>query len=93
MRKNQTSVLAIASLTVMLVVGMSISFPIKAHAQTSSNATSAKNDSFERLFAKAPPKMATSGMQANNYSAWLIICNQPPITNAETQCDVPTQLH
>jgi hypothetical protein len=36
--------------------------------------------------------VARAGEQ-DKYSAWLMICAAPPITNVETQCDVPVQLH
>lgn len=83
------SVLAIMT----IIAGISIMPKSIAQPTPSSNATMAKNDSVERAFAKAPPKVTAGAMQPDNYSAWLIICGRPPIENVETQCDPPTQLH
>ena len=43
------------------------------------------------LLSKGPPM--TIAEAHNNYGAWLLICKAPPITNAESQCDAPVQLH
>ena len=85
---------AVAVLAIMTVIA-AVSMMPKAVAQTSSssNATSAAPDAVEKMFSKAPQSKVARAGEQDKYSAWLMICAAPPITNVETQCDVPVQLH
>ena len=91
---SKTSYIQIITMVTIISVAATGLLPkVIAQAPTTSNST-IQPDSIEKLMAKAPPMtMAGGNAQANNYSAWLLICKAPPITNAETDCDIPVQLH
>jgi hypothetical protein len=91
---SKTSYIQIITMVTIISVAATGLLPkVIAQASTTSNST-LNSDSIEKLMAKAPPMtMAGGNAQANNYSAWLLICKAPPITNAETDCDIPVQLH
>jgi hypothetical protein len=93
MKKN-ISLLAIASVVLMFLMVVSTSAK-QVIAQPSSNATGSKApDAIEKMLAQTPPpKMAGPGATPNNYSAYLLICKAPPITNAEKDCDPVIRLH
>jgi hypothetical protein len=81
--------ITIATILSIAIVGI---FP-KVIAQAPPSNSTVSSDSVEKLFAKVPQKSMAAGGQADKYSAWLLICKAPPITNAETDCDAPVQLH
>jgi hypothetical protein len=89
---KKITIQTISILAIMTIIaGVSIMPKAIAQPSPTSNATAGANDAFEKLFQKAPSNMA--GGVAGKYSAWLIVCGPPPITNAEEQCDTPTRLH
>ena len=100
MTKKQISVLSIAIISIVLIVACNVVTKV-VRSQLTFNATSANpsSDISEKLFMQKPnasrSMMASGGQTAsvNSYSAWLLICKAPPITNAEEDCDPPTRLH
>ncbi len=91
---NKISIKTIVILAIITIAAVNM-FP-KVIAQSSSfSNTTTSSDTIEKLFAKAHSSMsmAAGGAHSNNYSAWLFVCKTPPIINAESQCDTPTQLH
>jgi hypothetical protein len=94
-KANYVQILAIL---IILSIAITVISP-KVVAQSSNSNATATSDSIEKLFSKASSskmtlgKQATQETQANNYSVWLLICKAPPITNVESQCDTPAQLH
>ncbi len=89
--KNSTQIIAIVA--IMSIVAIGILPKVIAQPSPNSNATMS-SDKVEKLFAEAPKHPLTMAAGAvNKYSAWLFVCTVPPITNAETQCDTPVQLH
>jgi hypothetical protein len=82
----------ISILTIISIAATGILPKVIAQAPTTSNSTSTL-DSVEKLITKSPIKTMAAGAQADKYSAWLLVCKAPPITNAETDCDTPVQLH
>jgi hypothetical protein len=90
---SKTSYIQIITIaTIISFAATGILPKVIAQAPTTSNAT-LNADSVEKLFSKAPPMTMAGNAQANNYSVWLFVCKAPPIINAESECDTPTQLH
>jgi hypothetical protein len=81
----------ISILTIISIAATGILPKVIAQAPTTSNSTSTL-DSVEKLITKSPIKTMAAA-QADKYSAWLLVCKALPITNAETDCDTPVQLH
>ena len=90
---SKTSYIQIITIAAIISIAATGLLPkVIAQAPTTSNSTSTV-DSVEKLMAKAPIKTMAAGAQADKYSAWLLVCKAPPITNAEQDCDIPVQLH